>query len=100
MDVVELLPVEIAEALERGATVVTGNQRAAGTLRRGFDKRQEGAGGGGWRTAAGRESWRPAAVLAWDAWVVGLWREMLVQGQAEEMVLNRTQEHAVWRGIL
>ena len=34
-----LLPVEIVEALERGATVVTGNQRAARRLRQAFDRR-------------------------------------------------------------
>src|SRR5260370_20884740 len=56
MDLVELVPVEIAEALERGATVVTGNQRAARALRRGFDRRNR---------AAGMESWRPPAVMAW-----------------------------------
>src|SRR5260370_37251641 len=91
MDLVELVPVEIAEALERGATVVTGNQRAARTLRRGFDRRNR---------AAGLESWRPPAVMAWEAWTAGLWRELLVEGWAGELLLNRTQEHAVWRGIL
>ncbi len=59
----ELLPVEIAEALERGATVVTGNQRAARALRRGFDRRNRGL---------GLASWSPAAVMAWDAWTGGV----------------------------
>src|SRR5258708_12110795 len=90
MDLVELVPVKIAEALERGATVVTGNQRAR-ALRRAFDRRNR---------AAGMESWRPPAVMAWEAWTAGLWRELLVEGWASELLLNRTQEHAVWRGIL
>jgi len=91
MGVRELLPVEIVEALERGATVVTGNQRAARTLRRAFDRRNR---------ERGLESWRPAAVMAWETWTTGLWRELLVRGAVSEVLLNRTQEHAVWREIL
>ncbi len=59
MDGAELVPVEIVDALERGAIVVTGNQRAARTLRRGFDQRNR---------QLGLKSWTPASVLAWDAW--------------------------------
>jgi ATP-dependent helicase/nuclease subunit B len=91
MDGKDLLPIEIAAALERGATVVTGNQRAARTLRREFDRRQRGL---------GLESWRPPAVLAWDTWTAGLWHQLLVDGHASLLLLNRTQEHAVWRAVL
>ena len=91
MDGVELLPVEIAEALERGATVVTGNQRAARALRRALDRRNR---------ALGLASWAPAAVMAWDAWTGGVWRELLIEGHATQLLLNRTQEHAVWRTVL
>ena len=91
MDGKDLLPIEIAAALERGATVVTGNQRAARTLRREFDRRQR---------RLGLESWRPPAVLAWDTWTAGLWRQLLVDGNASLLLLNRTQEHAVWRAVL
>ncbi len=85
------LPVEIAEALERGATVVTGNQRAARGLRQAVDRRNR---------ALGLASWRPAAVMAWDTWAAGLWRGLVVEGQVSEIVLNRTQEHAVWKLLL
>jgi probable DNA repair protein len=91
MDGVELLPVEIAEALERGAVVVTGNQRAARALRRGFDRRNR---------ERGLANWAPPAVIAWDAWMAALWRELLIEGHAEPMLLNRTQEHALWRAAL
>lgn len=91
MDGVELLPIEIARALERGATVVTGNQRAARTLRVAFDRRNH---------ALGLDSWQPAAVMAWDAWIAELWRNLLFEGHASQMLLNSTQEHAVWRRIL
>jgi ATP-dependent helicase/nuclease subunit B len=91
MDGKDLLPVEIAAALDRGATVVTGNQRAARTLRRGFDRKQR---------AQGLESWQPPAVLAWDTWTTGLWRQLLLDGNATLLLLNRTQEHALWRTVL
>ena len=91
MDGAELVPVEIVDALERGAIVVTGNQRAARTLRRGFDQRNR---------QLGLNSWTPAAVLAWDAWTTTLWRELLLEGRATKLLLNRTQEHQVWRTIL
>ncbi len=85
------LPVEIAEALERGATVVTGNQRAARGLRQAVDRRNR---------ARGMASWRPPAVMAWDSWTAGLWRGLVVEGRVSEIVLNRTQEHAVWKLVL
>jgi ATP-dependent helicase/nuclease subunit B len=91
MDGDNLLPVAIAQALERGATVVTGNQRAARTLQVAFDRRNR---------ALGLDSWRPPAVIAWDAWIMGLWHDLLVEGHVTKMLLNGTQEHAVWRGIL
>ncbi len=84
------LPVEIVSALERGATVVTGNQRAARTLRRGFDRRNK---------ALGLRRWQPAKVLAWDAWISGWWSRLVMEGLAQRMLLNRSQELAVWRGV-
>jgi ATP-dependent helicase/nuclease subunit B len=91
MDGVELLPIEIADALERGATVVTGNQRAARALRRGFDERNR---------QHGLTNWAPPAVMAWDTWTAALWRGLLIKGHVTQILLNRTQEHAVWRTVL
>ncbi|CAN5435717.1 PD-(D/E)XK nuclease family protein [soil metagenome] len=91
MDSVELLPVEVVAALERGATVVTVNQRAARTLRLGYDRRNR---------TLGRKSWQPAQVMAWDAWLSGWWSRLVLEGLATQMLLNRSQELAVWRGVL
>ena len=85
------LPRPIADALDRGATVVTANQRAARTLRLAFDRS---------RRELGLASWQPAAAVAWDAWTSSLWRSLLLEGQASDLLLNRTQEHAIWRGII
>lgn len=85
------LPRPIADALDRGATVITANQRAARTLRYSFDwgQRQLGA-----------LRWQPAAVLAWDEWTAGLWRNLLIEGHTSELLLNHAQEHVVWRSII
>lgn len=87
----DLLPIEIVHALEQGATVVTGNQRAARTLRIAFDRRNR---------ALRLTSWSPPAIMAWDAWIAELWRGLLIEGHSTKMLLNQTQEHAVWREIL
>lgn len=86
-----MLPIEITKALERGATIVTGNQRAARTLRVAFDRYQR---------ALGLDSWQPPVVVAWDAWAADLWHTMLIGGHTSKLLLNRTQEHAVWQKIL
>ena len=85
------LPAEILKAIERGATIVTSNQRAARTLRRAFDRHNRDL---------GLASWRPADVVSWDAWTARLWRRLLMDGHASQLLLNRTQEHAIWRNVL
>ncbi len=91
MNRVEQLPAEIAEALELGAIVVTGNQRSARTLRYAFDLRNKE-----------REfpSWQSPRIFAWDAWTTSLWRKLLVQGNESRLLMNSTQEHSVWHKIL
>src|SRR5215469_12613192 len=88
---VERLPVELGLALERGAVVVTGNQRAARTLRRAYDRecREQGL-----------VTWRPPAIVAWETWSSALWRQLVLEGYATSMLLNSSQEHAIWRMIL
>ena len=78
---VDRLPEEIGRALERGATVVTGNQRAARTLRHAYDRYKQGQGLAGWN---------PPAILAWETWAATLWREMILEGHATSLLLNRT----------
>lgn len=86
-----LLQAALAEAFDRGATVVTGNQRAARTLSYAFDQRNQ---------ARGLKDWSPAQVFAWEAWAAALWRKLLIDGHETRLLLSRTQEHAVWQAIL
>jgi probable DNA repair protein len=85
------LPWQIQQALERGWTVLTANQRSARTLHHGFDLHQH---------ALGLACWEPPAVLAWDAWLTSLWHRLLLDGAVSELLLNRTQEHTLWRAII
>jgi ATP-dependent helicase/nuclease subunit B len=87
----DLLPLKIAEALQQGATVVTGNQRAARTLQLQVDRHNH---------TLGLKSWHPPAILSWDSWTTNLWHKLLIDGHASRLLLNRTQEHALWREIL
>jgi probable DNA repair protein len=85
------LPRPIADALDRGATVVTVNQRSARNIRLAYDRCKRGL---------GLISWQPADVLAWDSWTAFLWRSLLLEGQVSELLLNRTQEHTIWRRVI
>jgi ATP-dependent helicase/nuclease subunit B len=87
----ESLPGPVAEALARGATVVTANQRAAHTLRVGFERESR---------AKGLVSWQPASVMAWDVWTAGLWARMLREGKADKLLLSGVQELQVWRAVI
>ena len=53
-DLLVELPRPIADALDRGATVVTANQRAARTLRVAFDRSKRELGFTSWQPAAAR----------------------------------------------
>jgi len=96
MDVSAALPAQlmqsrVRQALTRGATVLTANQRAARTLRRAFDLHQR---------ELGLASWQPPPILAWETWLGSLWHRLLVDGHASELLLSPTQEHRVWRNII
>ena len=91
MDGRGLLPIGIVEALEQGSVVVTGNERAARTIRRRWDRRNRNL---------GLANWSPAAVMSWNTWLADMWNRLLIEGHVSAMVLNRSQEHVVWRTIL
>ena len=82
---------EAAELLARGGTLITGNQRAARTLRLAFDRRQ---------LALGSTSWQPPRIFAWDTWTSQLWQQGLITGATDRLLLNRTQELHLWRALI
>ena len=85
------MPHNIATALAAGATVLTGNQRAARILRQSVDRQNR---------LNGLLSWSPPPILAWSTWTASLWRQLLLCGGTSQMLLNRAQEHALWRTVI
>jgi len=91
MDDSSALPSPVRQALTRGWTVLTANQRAARSLHRDFDLDQRGG---------GLSQWKPPAILSWESWLTDLWHRLLLDGHTRELLLSPTQEHTVWRAII
>ncbi len=83
--------VNIQTRLCAGETLLTPNQRAARTLRHAYDQSQ---------LHAGLTTWSPANVLPAETWLATLWHQLLLQGDESRLLLNRTQQHALWRAII
>ena len=88
---VQSLPQVIAAALDSGKTLLTPTQRAARVIRRAYDAEQ---------LAAGRSLWSPANVLPLETWLAAEWHQHLLNGAESRLLLNRTQEHTLWREII
>src|SRR6185312_13598077 len=91
MDPRAAFPQALSDALAQGWTVLTGNQRAARTLRNEFDTLQR---------ILGHTFWQPPDILAWDTWLAALWHRLLLDGHASQLLLSATQEHAQWRTVI
>lgn len=85
------LPQAIAVALDRGATLLTPTQRAARAIRHTYDLQQQ---------ASGLRLWTPANVLPLETWLAAEWHRRLLEGCDSRILLNRTQEHSLWREII
>src|ERR1700733_12902086 len=81
----------ISEALARGATILAPNERAAADLRARFDRAQ---------SAAGLNTWEPAQIRSWNAWLESLWSTLVNQGSELRLLLNPSQEHTLWREVI
>jgi len=82
---------EVLSAIARGATVLTANQRAARTLHRTFEQSQR---------SRGLTQWSPPQIFALDTWLPTLWHRLLLAGAEQQILLNRTQEHTLWRTLI
>ena len=85
------VPEPVVEALERGATIVTANERASRGARLTWDALQRDRGLAAWETAR---------VLSWRSWLGSLWHAVQVAGGSDRMLLSGEQEHRVWRALL
>jgi probable DNA repair protein len=79
-------------ALERPATVITGSKHLARALRE-----QHTA----WQRDRGRSVWNSPEIIDWGGFLDRLWRERMLQGGVDgTLLLNRTQEAALWESII
>jgi len=86
-----VLQAAIPSAIHSGQTILTATQRAARTLRQAFDATQK---------AAGRALWNPPPVFALDTWLSTLHHQLIIDGHETRLLLNPSQQHTLWRGII
>ena len=84
---------DILSALDRGVSVVTGNNRLAIHIRQAFDKKA---------VEAGLDVWSTPDVIPWAAWLARLSEEAALSGliSASTVLLNPSQEACVWEDII
>jgi ATP-dependent helicase/nuclease subunit B len=82
----------ITRAVEQGATVLAASNRLARVLTESYTAQQR---------AQGRSVWKTPAILPWGGLLNRLWREWMLNGGAAcPVLLNSTQELAVWESII
>lgn len=81
-------PESIHQALARGATIVTGNARAARRLQ--FDYAHQ-------QRALGHSAWPTPDILDWRAWLGNLWQDWSFQHPYAPILLTPLQEIALWK---
>ena len=81
------LPVEIENAFENGATILTANVRAARWLKREYALRQR---------QAGRRVWASPPIEDWDSWVQRQWQAQSIEQPDAPLPLSSLQERKVW----
>jgi ATP-dependent helicase/nuclease subunit B len=70
-----------------GTLTILPTAEAARALRRTFDNAQR---------TRGLQAWQPATILSWQQLLDQLWSEAIVSGIETRLLLNTTQEHALW----
>ncbi len=82
---------EMVALLDRGGVLVTANARAARAVRSQYNEEK----------AEGPDRvWAAPRVLDYDAWLGELWRDLLLSGTEDRLLLSSLQEHAVWSRIV
>ena len=84
------LPGPVADALQRGATIVTANPRAARALHLGYAENQR---------SQGHTVWSSPPITDWDCWLRELWREHAFANPSAPMLLSALQERALWTRV-
>ena len=83
-------PAEIRALLSHDGLVITASARAARALRGRYADELE---------REGRRVWAAPQILDYDSWLQGLWRELLLAGQEDRLLLSPLQEQSLWLRI-
>lgn len=81
----------ISDALERGATILTPNQRAATCIRAAYDEHQR---------LRGIALWTAPSVLSLEVWLSDVWHRQILRGADNRTLLNRSQQQVLWQEII
>ncbi|MGW8227994.1 MAG: PD-(D/E)XK nuclease family protein [Gammaproteobacteria bacterium] len=83
----------ILDDLDRGVTVVTGNNRLAGIIRETYERSA---------LDKGLEVWPTPQVLPWTTWLQTIWEEAVISGasSAPGLLLTSQQEQRIWEDII
>jgi ATP-dependent helicase/nuclease subunit B len=81
---------QIEGALQRGASVIAGNARAARRLHLRHARSQQ---------TAGREAWTTPSIADWKSWLRQLWTEWSFDSADAPLLLSALQEARLWRGV-
>jgi probable DNA repair protein len=82
--------VSLHDALDRGATILTANLRAARALEAAYAEDQRGR---------GIAAWPRPRVRDWNSWVAELWEQHARQASDAPMLLSSLQEHQLWTRV-
>ena len=83
---------EVITAVEGGATVLASSQRLARVLTEEYAAQQR---------LRGRSVWPTPSILPWGGWLSRCWREWMLYGDGRyPVLLNPTQELALWEGVI
>jgi ATP-dependent helicase/nuclease subunit B len=84
------LQTAVLTCLDRGGIVLTGNARAARSLRQTHAKAQ---------SAKGRRAWPTPRIYDWQSWLSILWNQYLQNAHDAPLLLTNLQERSVWKKI-
>ena len=82
---------EVFCAIESGATVITAGRRLARVLTRRFHSEQR---------ATGHSVWKTPDIIPLEAFLIRAWRQSLSNERVTLVLLDSTQEQAVWEQII
>jgi probable DNA repair protein len=85
------LPTAMHELLDRGGIILTSNARAARALHHRYARN---------RQAEGALAWPTPQILDLHSWLAEQWKELLLTGTEDRLLLNELQELALWQRIM